>query len=290
MKVLRKNSIFYLMMLPVIVYFLLFSYYPLLRGFITSFQKFRVIGDRPFVGFDNYKTVLADPNFWRMLENTLFIGGGILVVGFMAPLIVALSLSEVMKSWFRKITQMIIYLPHLFSWVVVAGLWIFMLSPDGGLVNAILGWFGVVPIHFLGEEAYGRWVMIASSIWKEAGFTCIIYLASIVSINPSLFESARIDGANRWQMVRYITIPQLASAMKVVLLLNTMSVLRIFDQVFIMKNPAIAHSVDVLMIYTYEKGIVKFDMGVANAAGFMIIAATLLLTLVVRRAIRYDEG
>jgi putative aldouronate transport system permease protein len=289
-RALRRYSIFYLMMVPVVVYFFIFSYYPLVRGFIISFQKFRVIGDRPFVGLDNYKTVLADPNFWRMLGNTLYIGGGILVGGFLAPLVVALSLSELTRPWFKKLTQMVIYLPHLFSWIVVAGIWIFMLTPDGGLVNEIRSWFGLESIHYLGEKEYGRGILVLAAVWKEAGYICIIYLASIVNMNPALYEAARMDGANRWQLVRHITLPQLIPTMQVVLMLNTMSALRIFDQVFVMKNAAIERYVDVIMIYTYEKGILKFDMGVANAAGCLIILATLLLTIAVRKATRFDEG
>jgi putative aldouronate transport system permease protein len=278
------------MMLPVIGYFLLFTYYPLVRGFILSFQKFRVFGSRPFIGLQNYKTVLTDPSFWQMLVNTLWIGGATLIIGFAAAIIVALSLNEVMQTWFKKLTQMIIYLPHLFSWVVVAGLWIFMLSPDYGFANDILKWLGHPPIHFLGEETYGRWVIVASAVWKESGFTCILYLAAIVGINPALFEAARIDGANRWQQVRFITLPQLVPTMKVVLVLSTLGVLRIFDQILAMKNPVIERTVDVVMMYTYEKGILKFDMGVANAAGILILLATLILTLAMRRVTRYDEG
>jgi putative aldouronate transport system permease protein len=278
------------MMIPVIVYLVTFSYYPLARGLLISFQKFRVIGDRPFVGLDNYRTVLTDPNFWRMLGNTLYIGGGILAGGFLAPLIVALSLSEITRPWFKKLTQMTIYLPHLFSWIVVAGIWIFMLTPDGGLVNEIRGWFGLEPVHFLAEKEYGRLMLVLAAIWKDAGYVCIIYLASIVNLNPSLYEAARMDGANRRQLMQHITLPQLVPTMQIVLMLNTMSVLRIFDQVFVMKNPAIERYVDVIMIYTYEKGILKFDMGVANAVGCLVIAATVLLTMAVRKMTRYDEG
>ncbi|WP_438447329.1 ABC transporter permease subunit [Gorillibacterium sp. sgz5001074] len=290
MRALRRNAVFYLMMVPVFIYFVTFCYYPLARGLLISFQKFRVIGDRPFVGWANYEHVLHDPNFWRMLGNTFVIGGGILLLGFAAPLAVALSLSEISRTWFKKLTQMVLYIPHLFSWVVVAGLWIFMLTPDGGLVNEIRAWFGGRPIHFLAEKDYGRWMMVLSAVWKDAGYVCIIYLASIVSLNPSLFEAARIDGANRWKLVRYLTLPQLVPTMKIVMMLNTMGILRIFDQILVMKNPAIERSVDVIMIYTYESGILKFDMGVANAASFLVIMLTLMLTLVVRRATRYDEG
>jgi putative aldouronate transport system permease protein len=256
-----------------------------------SIQEFRLIGNTPFNGLDNYIVVLQDPIFWRTVVNTVVIGLGILVAGFFAPIIVALSLNEVMKTWFKKLTQMVIYLPHLFSWVVVAGIWIFLLSPDGGLVNILLQGLGLEqPIHFLADEKYAKWVMVFTATWKEMGFICILYLASIVSINPALYEAARMDGVNRWQMVRFITIPQLYPTMKVVLMLSVLSILRIFDQIFIMKNPAIARSVDVIMVYTYEKGILDFKMGVATAASFLVIFATIILTFIVRAIIRYDEG
>ena len=278
------------MLLPVFGYFFLFSYYPLVRGFVISFQNFRLIGDRPFVGFDNYRTVLMDPAFLQTFKNTLWISGGILAFGFVMPIVLALSLNEVMRVWFKKLTQMIVYLPHLFSWVVVGGMWILLLSPDTGIVNQLLKLFGASkPIGFLTSETYARWVMIFTAVWKEMGFSCILYLAAIVNINPSLYEAAHIDGANRWQAVRYITLPQLVSTMKVVFMLNVLGVLRIFDQIFVMRNGAIANKVDVLMMYTYQKGILEFKIGQATAAGYLIIAETLVITFVTRILIRYDE-
>lgn len=290
LKAIKKYSSLYMMILPIMAYFLVFTYYPLLRGFIMSLQKFRLIGDTPFIGLENYSRVLHDPVFYQVLGNTLFIGLGILIVGFFAPIVIALSLNEIAQQWFKKATQMIIYLPHLFSWVVIGGIWIFMLSPDGGIVNEILSAFGKEdPIPFLSSKAYAKWVMIFSATWKDMGFICILYLASIVSINPSLFEAARMDGANRWQLVRHITIPSLYTTMKIVLLLSMMSILRMFDQIVIMKNPAIERYVDVIMVYTYEKGILEFDMGLATAASFLVILVTLIFTYITRIIIRYDD-
>ncbi|MEQ6376102.1 ABC transporter permease subunit [Bacillaceae bacterium S4-13-56] len=285
---LKKHYTLYLMILPILIYFFVFNYYPIVKGLMISLQEYRLIGDRPFIGLQNYITVLNDPVFWRALQNTLVIGGGLLILGFVAPLLVALSLNEVFQPVFKKITQMVIYLPHLFSWVVVGGIWIFMLSPDVGLVNGVLRWLGADAIHFFAKEDYAKPIMILSAVWKDMGYICIIYLASIVGISPVLYEAASIDGANRWQQMIYITIPQLVPTMKVVLLLNMMGILRIFDQVFVMSNPAIAREVNVLMMYTYEKGILEFDMGVATAAAFLVIFATLILVSIVRKVIRYD--
>lgn len=279
------------MMLPIMAYFLVFSYYPLVRGFIISFQEFRLIGNRPFIGFDNYITVLKDHTFWEMLQNTLLLGGGMLVIGFIMPILLALSLNEILQAWFKKVVQMIVYIPHLFSWVVVGGMWILMLSPDTGIVNAILKLVGAErPIAFMSSADSARWVMVLTSVWKEMGFICILYLATIVAINPALYEAARIDGANRWQLVRYVTLPSLVSTMKVVIMLNVLSILRIFDQIIVMRNGAIAKKVDVIMMYTYQKGILEFKVGLATSAGFLVIFATLLITFVTRAIIRYDEG
>lgn len=285
----KRYAWLYVMMIPIFLYFLLFAYYPLLRGVIISFQEFRIIGDRPFVGFQNYITVLHDPVFWRVLVNTVVIGGGILIIGFAFPIIVAISLNEVIRVSFKKFTQMVIYVPHLFSWVVVGGIWIYLLSPDGGLVNEIIKAFGGKPIHFFTQDEYARPLMVLSAIWKDMGYTCILYLAAIVGISPSLYEAAKIDGASRWHEIKNIMIPQLYSTMKVVFLLNLLGALRIFDQIIVMGNPSITRKVDVLMTYTYEKGILEFKMGVATAASMIIIVATLILTLVARKVLRYDE-
>ncbi|PZE21574.1 ABC transporter permease subunit [Paenibacillus xerothermodurans] len=291
MKAVWKYKMLYLMMLPVLGYFILFSYYPLMRGLIISFENFRLIGSRPFVGLQNYMTVVNDSAFWEALRNTLLIGGGSLLLGFIMPILLALSLNEVLSTWFKKVTQMVVYLPHLFSWVVVGGMWIMMLSPDTGIVNQILLILGAdKPVGFMSSSVYSRWVMILSSVWKEMGFTCILYLAAIVSINPSLYEAARNDGAGRFQLVRFVTLPSLVTTMKVVIMLNVLSILRMFDQIFVMRNGAIAKQVDVIMMYTYQKGILEFKVGIATAAGFLVILATLILTFITRAVIRYDEG
>lgn len=290
MKAIFKYKTLYFMMLPILAYFLIFSFYPLARGLVISIQDYRLIGDRPFIGIDNYLSVLKDPVFWEVFQNTIVIGAGSFIINFLLPLILALSLNEVASAWFKKMTQMIVYLPHLFSWVVVGGMWILLLSPDTGIVNQIIQLFGGQPVGFLSSDRYARFVMILTSGWKEMGYTCIMYLAAIVNINPSLYEAAGMDGASRWQKVRYVTIPMLRSTMKVVIMLNVLGILRLFDQIFVMSNGAIANKVDVIMMYTYQKGILEFSVGSATAAGFLVIMATFALTYVTRAVIRYDEG
>lgn len=290
MKLLKENSVLYLMILPVIAYFLLFTYYPLVKGLLISFQDYKLIGHRPFIGFANYKTVIHDQNFWRATQNTFIISAGTLVVSFIGPLLVALALNEVLQVWFKRVTQMILYIPHLLSWVVVGGMWIFMLSPDTGLVNLLLAKVGNLhPIHFLSDETWARWIIISATTWKDIGFDCILFLAGIVSISPSLYEAARMDGATRWQQISLITLPQLANTMKVIFLLNSLSILRMFDQVYIFRNPITRPKLDVLMMYAYDKGIIDIKIAVAAAASFFVVLFTLVLTAIVRKVTRFDE-
>ncbi len=285
----KIHTALYVMMIPVIIYFVVFVYYPLARGIVISFQDYRLLGERPFIGWENYTTVLDDPQFWQVLRNTLLIGGGILVVGFAPPIIVALALNEMINKVFKRTSQTIIYLPHLFSWVVVGGLWIYLLSPRGGLVNELLDRIGVGPVRFLTDDAWARALMILLPIWKDMGFAAIIYLASITTISPTLYEAARIDGASRFQQIRQITLPLLVPTMKVVLILNVLGLLRIFDQIYVLRNPVIQRKVDVLMTYVYDTGIQQFEVGYASAVSVLVLLATLALVAVAWLVTGFDR-
>jgi len=276
-----QHKALYAMMLPVIAYFAIFVYYPLYEGAIASFQEFKLLGARPYVGWENYETVWNDPRFWQVLRNTLIIGGGILVLGFLPPIIIAVALNELRLMLAKKFTQTVVYLPHLFSWVVVGGMWIYLLSPSGGLVNELLNLIDVGPVRFLTNATWARVMMIVLPIWKDAGYAAIIYLASITAISPSIYEAARIDGASRFQQVRQITIPLLAPTMKVVFMLNILGLLRIFDQIYVMQNGVVKRQVDVLMTYVYDMGIQKYEVGYASAVSMLVLLATLGMTAVV---------
>lgn len=281
LRMMKMHVPLYLMMIPVIVYFGIFVYYPLLRGALSSFQEYNLIGDRPYIGWDNYAVAWNDPQFWQVVRNTLLIGGGILVIGFFPPIIVAISLNEIAGKTFKKFAQTVIYLPHLFSWVVVGGIWIYLLSPRGGLINEVLALFDGGPVRFLTNGLWARALMILLPIWKDVGFAAIIYLAAITTISPTLYEAARIDGASRFQQIYQITIPLLAPTMKVVVMLNVLGLLRIFDQIYVLRNGVVQRQIDVIMTYVYDTGIQKFEVGIASAVSMMVLVATLLLTAIV---------
>ncbi|MBW7882738.1 MAG: sugar ABC transporter permease [Caldilineaceae bacterium] len=273
-----KARYMYLMIAPALVVLAVLFYTPIVRGFVMSLQEFRIRGGGDFVGLVNYTLVVKDPDFWRVLRNTLIIGGGSLVTSFVLQVTIALLLNEVIRPFFRRSVQTIIYLPHLFSWVVVGGIWISLLAPNSGLVNGILGWFGLPPVYFMVREVLAQPIFIVTNVWKSLGYGCIIFLAAITKINPVLYEAAAIDGANRWQLVRHITMPGLYSTMLVVFLLNLLGVLRIFDQSYVMTNPAIINSTDVVMTYTYRLGILQFRMDYAAAVAYVVLAMTLVLS------------
>jgi putative aldouronate transport system permease protein len=281
LRLMQRHTALYLMILPILAYFAVFVYYPLYQGVLASFQEFNLLGARPYVGWENYQALWNDARFWQVVRNTLIIGFGILTLGFFPPIIVALALNELRLALFKKFSQTVVYLPHLFSWVVVGGMWIYLLSPRGGLVNELLALVDAGPVRFLTNVTWARIMMIVLPIWKDMGYAAIIYLASITAINPTLYEAARIDGASRLQQAYQITLPLLAPTMKVVLMLNVLGLLRIFDQIYVMRNPVVQRKIDVLMTYVYDTGIQKYQVGYASAVSVLVLVATLALTAVV---------
>lgn len=284
----KRGIPLYAMLLPTIAYFILFTYYPLVHSVVISMQDFNLIGNRPFIGLENYRNVLTDPTFWADFRNTLFMGISMLVIGFVAPIVIALSLNELMQQWLKRSIQLVIYLPTLFSWAVVGGLWIQLLNPDGGLVNAVLNAFGISSVQFMSDPNTAQWVIILVSVWKDVGFNCVIYLAALAGINPELYASAKVDGANRWQETWHVTIPGLARTMQIVGLLSIMGVLRMFDQIYVMRNAVIEPKVNVLMTYVYDQGFTQMNIGQATASALIILVFTLVLTIFTQRLVRYD--
>lgn len=283
----RGDSMLYLLILPAIAYFVLFAYVPVADGINISFQDYRFVGASEYVGFANYQEVFDTAGFWRVFRNTVILGLSNVILTAFVPMLLAMMLNEVMFTPWKRFIQTILYLPHLFSWVVVGGIWIFILSPNGGIVNAIREFFGADAVMFLVKENLARPLYIGINLWKQAGYVCILFLAAIAGINPQLYEAAMIDGAGGFKRAIYITVPELARTLKVVLLLNVMGALRIFDQVYVMRNEVVAPKVDVLMYYVYIRGLEQFDLGYAAAISVFIFMITLVITLVARRLIRY---
>ena len=279
-----------LMLLPVIAYFVIFKYIPM-GGIVIAFKNYKIkqgIFGSAWCGLDNFTKAFATPTFARSVKNTLVISGLKLLFGFPAPILLALMLNEVTHIRFKKTVQTITYLPHFLSWVVLAGMFQQLLSPNNGAVNTVLKQvFGLKEsIYFLGSNDYFRGTLIATDLWKNVGWSSILYLATIAGIDPTLYEAATVDGATRWQCTLYITIPSLVSTIVVMLILNIGSIMDAgFDQVFNLYNSAVYKTGDIIDTYVYRYGLGEMKYSFATAVGlfknviaFILVVGTNLIT------------
>ncbi len=278
------------MFLPVVVYFVIFKYIPM-AGIVIAFKDYKIkygMFGSEWVGLANFTKAFATPTFARSVTNTLTISGLKLLFGFPAPIILALMLNEVSHVRFKKTVQTITYLPHFLSWVVLAGMFQQLLSPNNGAVNAVLrDVFGVQKsIYFLGDNHYFRGTLVVTDIWKNVGWSSILYLATISGIDQALYEAATVDGATRWQCTRYITIPSLVSTIVIMLILNVGSIMDAgFDQVFNLYNSAVYKTSDIIDTYVYRYGMGDMKYSLATAVGlfknviaFILVVGTNLIT------------
>lgn len=266
----RKNYQIFLMYVPVIVCLLLFSYGPM-YGLVLAFKDFQFlkgIEGSPWVGLKNFRDLLMAPSFREVFRNTLVISLLKLAIGFPAPVILALMLNEVHSSRFKKTVQTVSYLPHFLSWVVLGGLFVQILSPSGGLVNQLIVLLGGTPIYFIADPHYFIGMLIATDVWKEAGWGSIVYLAAISSVNPELYESADIDGAGRFRKMWSITLPAILPVITMLFILSMGNIVNAgFDQIFNLYNPAVYKVADIIDTYVYRKGLIGMKYSFASAAG-----------------------
>lgn len=260
----------HLMLLPGIVLVLIFSYTPMV-GIIISFQNFiptRGLFGSEWIGLDNFRYAFELPDFRIVVRNTIFISSMKIVAGTIAAIVTALLLNEVGKMWFKRGIQTLVYLPHFLSWVILGGILIDILSPSSGIIGQLLLLFGIEPVFFLGSNKWFPFVIVISDVWKEFGFSTIVYLAAITSINPTLYEAARIDGANRWRQTWHVTLPGMRP---IIVLLATLSLGNVlnagFDQIFNLYSPAVYESGDIIDTMVYRMGLVDFQYGLATAIG-----------------------
>lgn len=291
LKKLNRHRFIYLMLLPIAIYFIVFSYYPLMLGLVSSFQEVKLLGGATFAGLQNYEAVLQSPLYSKAFVNTLIVGVGTFVLQFVWGLIIALLLNEVRSKVAKSALQTVTYIPYLLSWSVVGGLWMMLFSPTGminGLLELLKG-ANFQPIVFMSEPAFARAIMIFTGAWKGAGYYAVLFLAAIVAIDPSIYESASIDGASRLRQMFGITLPNIVGTMKVVTMLGVMGLLRNFDQIFVMGKSTILDKIQNLLYLIYTQGITQFKIGNATAAATLVLIATLVISAIVRKLIRYDE-
>lgn len=287
-KKLKKYKTFYALFIPIALYFLVFTYYPFFKGLVMSFQENRLIGKRPFAGLENYSLVLQDPDFLASIKNSLIIGLWDMILYFTLSLLFAIILNELLNKTIKKTVQTIAYIPYLFSWAVIGGVWVLIFDIQG-LANQALALFNVDPIFFLALPNLARPLIIAMGVWRSIGYFALLYTVAIINIDTQLYEAARIDGASRMMQIRKIIIPSLAPTMKTILILLSIGVLTHFDEIFIMVNPANRRQIGTLLLYVFETGIINFKTGTASAGSMLVMAGTLIFTASIRNLIKYDK-
>lgn len=289
----KRSLPYHLMLLPAVLFVLVFSYGPMV-GIVIAFQKYNpALGffKSPWVGLENFRYVTLLPDTLQILWNTVFIAFMKIALGFGVPIVVALLLNEARRAAFKRTIQTIVYLPHFLSWVILSGILIDILSPSSGIVNSLIKALGGKPIFFLGNERWFPWVLIGSDIWKEFGFTTVIYLAALTGIDPSLYEAAVIDGAGRWRRMLSITLPGIASTIVLMATLSLGNVLNAgFEQVFNLYSPIVYSTGDIIDTFVYRLGLLDAQYGVASAVGlFKSVVSFLFIVASYRLAYRYAD-
>ena len=264
----KKQWQYHLMLLPGVLLVLIFSYIPL-YGVIIAFQNYNPgMGfSSPWVGLKNFQYLFSQPAFLRTIWNTFYIAFFKLIGGIIVPVVFALLLNELISNKLKRIFQTLIYIPNFLSWVIMAGVMMDFLAKNGAF-NELLTAIGFPVINFLGSPKVFPWTMIISDIWKGFGFGTVVYLAALTSIDPGLYESALLDGATRWQQIRYITIPLLMPTIILMTVLALGSVLNAgFDQIFNLYSPIVYETGDIIDTYVYRLGIQQAQYSVGAAIG-----------------------
>ncbi|HML46738.1 MAG TPA: sugar ABC transporter permease [Clostridia bacterium] len=284
----KQYRAIYIMVIPVLAYFAIFTFYPLVLGLIQSFQQERLLGKPVFIGLNNYRLILADIMFRRSFRNSVIMGVTSLFLGLACSLFLTLCINEVRNLHVKRAVQTVTFLPSLFSWTVVGSMWIFVMGHNG-LVNTLLANLGFARVGFFTTSGLGRPVIYFTGVWKGAGYNAVLMLAAVVTIDPQVFEAARIDGASRMQQIRRIIIPQLGPTIKTLLVLGSAGILRNFDQIWVMNRPATKDSIRSLVLYIYEEGILNLKIGRATAAATVVLVITLFISVLVRKLAKYDQ-
>lgn len=269
-KLIRMNIPLFLMFLPGLIYYIIFKYAPM-GGVVIAFKDFNLregIWGSPWVGMDNFRQLFSSPQSLDIIRNTLFLSVIGLAVGFPMPIILAILLNEVRKMWFKRVVQTLVYLPHFLSWVIVGGIVVSLFALESGTVNHWLQALVGEPYPFLYEKLSWLLIYLGSGIWKDMGFAAIIYLAALTAIDPHLYEAGAIDGANKWQQMKTITIPGIAPTIILLLILNVGKVMDVgFDHIYNLQNSVVSDIANVISVYIYQIGIQRGQYSLTSAMG-----------------------
>lgn len=282
LKSIRHNWDLYLLLLPGLLWFLAFAYRPMagLRIAFYDYNIFKGIDGSTFVGLKNFMTFLNGRDFIRVLTNTLMISFWQIVVCFPVPILLAIAVTEMKNKAVSKLTQTATLLPHFISVVVVCGMVVNFLSPSTGIINMILGKFGIEPIYFMVKPQYFRGIYTTMTLWQNAGFNALVYIAAIMGIDPQLYEAATVDGAGKWQKIRNITVPGILPTIVTMFVLNIGKMVKVgYEAILLLYQPSTFSKADVIATYSYRLGFENGNYGLATAVGlFEAVVALVLVT------------
>ena len=284
----------YLMMVPGLLYFIVFKYVPIVNA-VIAFKDYRVtlgIWGSPWVGFKHFLLFLENPVFETLLKNTLGLSLYALIVSFPIPIILALCLNEIRDGLFKRTVQFVTYAPFFISTVIMVSMIIQLLSPRLGIVNTGLEAMGFRPVNFLGEPKLFSSIYVWSGVWQNSGYAAIVYLAALSGIDPQLYEAAKIDGASRLQKILYIDLPGITPVIVILLILSIGNLLAIgFEKVFLLQNPLNLATSEVIATYVYKIGLLNANFSFATAVGlFNSVIKMIVLVLVNSFAKRFSEA
>lgn len=271
---------YHLMLLPGMAFLFLFHIVPL-GGVVIAFQNFKpvkgIFGSQ-FVGLDNFRRLFYLPDFWQILENTLLIAVGKIGMGMLMAVVFAVLLNECRSTVLKRLVQTSVYLPHFLSWVILAVMFSNLLS-YGGVVNRFLGLFGMEPQMFLVSNKWFRSIAVLGDVWKEFGYNAVVYVAAMTSIDPGLYEAAKIDGANRWERIWHITIPSILPTIILMMTLNMGQIMNAgFDEIFNLYSPLVYETGDIIDTYVYRVGLTNMQYSFGTAVGlFKSVISFILL-------------
>jgi putative aldouronate transport system permease protein len=278
----RKNLWLYLMLLPGLLYFIIFKYMAM-WGIVIAFQDYQPftgILNSPWVGFKHFVRFFNDPLFVMLFKNTFLLASYNLIFFFPLPIVISLMLNEVRLNWFKRWAQSLIYIPHFMSWVVVVGIVYTFLSVDGGFVNQWLERFSSEKINFLISPDWFRFLIVTEIIWKETGWGTIIFLAALAGVSPTLYEAARIDGAGRWRQLWHVTLPAIRSTIVILLILRMGHFLETgFEQIFLMLNAMNREVGEVFDTFVYRSGIQQGQFSFSTAVGLFKSVVGLIIVI-----------
>ncbi|MCM1539839.1 MAG: ABC transporter permease subunit [Blautia sp.] len=281
-KNMAAHPLLYLMILPVLAYFVIYHYYPM-YGMIISFFDYvptKGIFGSNFVGLKHFRAFLEDPYFFRTMRNTLSINLLLLLFGFPFPIVFAILLNELRSARFRKVTQTVTYMPHFISTVVICGLMLDFCKSKGVITTIVSAVSGMEPINLFSQSAFFQPLYVLMCIWQEFGWDSIIYFAALTGIDQTLYEAADIDGAGRWKKILHITIPGISPTIIILLIMRIGNMMTLgWDKILLLYNPMIYEKADVISTYVYRIGLMNFQYSFSTAVGVFNSVINFLLLL-----------